>query len=106
MSNEWGILYHIGGRLRKDKGWSEKESDNPPDKFWEGEIENKLPNGFRTYTHRNGSQTMLDNTKMVSEKVRELGLYTMGVNLLVFGKIIEDGKESHLMKKVRKSENM
>jgi hypothetical protein len=30
----------------------------------------------------------------------------MGVNLLVFGKIIEDGNESHLMKKVRKSENM
>ena len=54
MSKEWGILYHIGGRLRKDKGWSEKES-NPPEKFWEGEIDNKLPNGFRTYTHRNGS---------------------------------------------------
>jgi hypothetical protein len=55
MSKEWGILYHHGGRLRKDKGWSEKESDNPPDKFWEGEIDNKLPNGFGTYTHRNGS---------------------------------------------------
>ncbi len=24
MSKEWGILYHHGGRLRKDKGWSEK----------------------------------------------------------------------------------
>ena len=33
----------------------EKESDNPPDKFWEGEIENKLPNGFGTHNHRNGS---------------------------------------------------
>ena len=55
MSKEWGILYHIGGNLRKDKGWSEKESDNPPDKFWEGEIENKLPNGFGTYTHPNGT---------------------------------------------------
>ena len=32
MSKEWGILYHHGGILRKDKGWS----DNPPDKFWEG----------------------------------------------------------------------
>ena len=52
MSKKWGILYHIGGRLRKDKGWSEKESDNP---FWEGEIENKLPNGFGTYTHTNGT---------------------------------------------------
>jgi len=51
MSKEWGILYHIGGNLRKDKGWSEKESDNPPDKFWEGEIDNKLPNGFGTYTY-------------------------------------------------------
>ena len=50
-----GVLYHIGGRLRDDKGWSEKESDNPPDKFWEGEIENKLPNGFGTYTHISGS---------------------------------------------------
>ena len=30
----------------------------------------------------------------------------MGVNLLVFGKMVEDGKESHLMKRVRKSENM
>ena len=46
MSKEWGILYHHGGRLRKDKGWSEKESHNPPDKFWEGEIVNKLSNGF------------------------------------------------------------
>ena len=48
MSKEWEILYHIGGRLRKDKDWSEKESHNPPDKFWEGEIVNKLPNGFGT----------------------------------------------------------
>ena len=52
MSKEWGILYHIGGGLRKDKGWSEKESDNP---FWEGEIENNLPNGFGTYTHTKGT---------------------------------------------------
>ena len=52
MSKKWGILYHIGGRLRKDKSWSEKESDNP---FWEGEIGNNLPNGFRTYTHTNGT---------------------------------------------------
>ena len=55
MSKDWGILYHHSGRLRKDNGWSEKESDNPPDKFWEGKIDNKLPNGFGTYTHRNGS---------------------------------------------------
>ena len=55
MSKEWGILYHIGGRLRKDKGQSEKESDNPPDKFQEGEIDSKLPNGFGTYTHTNGT---------------------------------------------------
>ena len=48
MSKDWGILYHRGGRLRKDNGWSENESDNPPDKFWEGEIDNKLPNGFGT----------------------------------------------------------
>ena len=55
MYKEWGILYHIGGRQRKDKGWSEKKSDNPPDKFWEGEIDNKLPNGFGTYQHTNGT---------------------------------------------------
>ena len=55
MSRKWGILYHIGGRLSKDKGWSEKESDNPPDKFWEGEIEINLPNGFGTHTHTNGT---------------------------------------------------
>ena len=55
MSKEWGILYHIGGNLRKDKGWSETESESPPDKFWEGEIDNKLPNGFGTYTHTNGT---------------------------------------------------
>jgi len=36
----------------------------------------------------------------------ELGLYSMERNLLVFGKIIEDGKESHLMKKVMELENM
>ena len=55
MSKKWGILYHIGGILRKDKGLSEKESDNPTDKFWEGEIENKLPNGFGSYTHTDGT---------------------------------------------------
>ena len=55
MSKNWGVLYHHGGRLRDDKGLSETESDNPPDNFWEGEIDNKLPNGFGTYTHRNGS---------------------------------------------------
>ena len=48
MSKKWGILYHIAGILHKDKGWSEKESHNPPDKIWEGEIVNKLPNGFGT----------------------------------------------------------
>ena len=35
MSKVWGILYHHGGRLNNDKGWSEKKSDNPLDKFWE-----------------------------------------------------------------------
>ena len=106
MSKTKGILYHHGGRLRKDKGWSEKESDNPPDKFWEGEIDNKLPNGFGTYTHTNGTTYVGYYRDGLREKVREFGLYTMKLILLLFGKIIEDGKESHLMKKVRKSENM
>ena len=55
MSKTKGILYHIGGRLRKDKGWSEKESDNPPDKFWEGEIEII-------------SQTVLEHTPILTEQ--------------------------------------
>ena len=97
MSKTKGILYHHGGRLNDDKGWSETESDNPPDKFWEGEIENKLPNGFGTYTLTNGT-TYVGQYK---DGLREgQGTWTS------IRKIIEDGKESHLMKKVRKSENM
>ena len=46
------FLCLIGGRLRKDKGWFEKELDNP---FWEGEIEINNPNGFGTCTHSNGT---------------------------------------------------
>ena len=105
MSNEWGILYHVGGRLRNDKGWSEKESDNPPDKFWEGDIDNKLPNGFGTYTHTNGT-TYVGQYKDGLREGQGIGFYSMERNLLVFGKIIEDGTERLLMKKVRKSENM
>ena len=105
MSKEQGILYHHGGRLRKDKGWSEKESANPPDKFWEGEIDNKLPNGFGTYTHTNGTTYVGYYRDGLRECKGTWALYDE-INLLVFGKIIEEGKESHLMKKVRKSENM
>ena len=105
MSKEWGILYHHGGRFRKDRGWSEKESDNPPDKFWEGEIDNKLPNGFGTYTHRNGSNYVGQYVDGLREGKGTWTLYD-GSKLLVFGKMVEDGKESHLMKRVRKSENM
>ena len=72
-----GILYHHGGRLNDDKGWSETESDNPPDKFWEGEIENKLPNGFGTFTHTNG--TTYFGQYVDGQKVKRLGLYSMGV---------------------------
>ena len=105
MSKEWGILYHIGGRLRKDKGWSETESDNPPDKFWEGDIENKLPNGFGTYTHTNGT-TYVGQYKDGLREGKGTWILYDGSKLLVFGKIIEDGTEHHLMKKVRKSGNM
>ena len=73
MSKEWGVLYHIGGRLRKDKGWSEKESDNPPDKFWEGEIVNKLPRNGSNYVGQykeglregQGTWTLYDGSKFV-----------------------------------------
>ena len=105
MSKKWGILYHIGGRLRKDKGWSEKESGNPPDKFWEGEIENKLPNGFGTYAHTNGTIYVGQYVDGLREGQGTWTLYD-GSRFVVFGKIIEDGKESHLMKKVRKSETI
>ena len=47
---------------------------------------------------------MVDNRKMVLEKVRGLGLYLMGVNFLENGKIIEDGTENQLIKKEMKSE--
>ena len=52
INGEFYII--LGGRLSKDKRWSEKEQDNPPS-FWEGEIENNLPNGFGIYTHTNGT---------------------------------------------------
>ena len=64
MSKTKGILYHHGGRLNDDKGWSETESDNPPDKFWEGEIDTNYPMGSE-HTHIETVQTMLDTTKMV-----------------------------------------
>ena len=41
--------------MNDDKGWSETESDNPPDKFWEGKIINNLPSGFGTHTHTSGT---------------------------------------------------
>ena len=105
MSKTKGILYHHGGRLNDDKGWSETESDNPPDKFWEGEIENKLPNDFGTYTYTNGTTYIGYYRDGLREGKGTWALYDE-INLLVFGKIIEEGKESHLMKKERKSENM
>ena len=86
----------------RQKGWSEKESDNP---FWEGEIENKLPNGFGTYTHTNG-------TTYVGQYVDGLregnGTWTLfdGSKFLENGKIIEDGTENQLIKKEMKSENL
>ena len=80
MSKEWGILYHIGGRLRKDKGWSETESDNPPEKFWEGDIENKLPNGFGTYTHTIVTTYVGQYKDGLREDQGGLGFYTIGVN--------------------------
>ena len=89
MSKEWGILYHLGGRLRKDKGWSKKKSDNPPDKFWEGEIDNKLPNGFGTYTHRNGSNYV----GQYKDGLKECnGAYTLFDGSKFFGKWKNNGR--------------
>ena len=64
MSKEWGILYHIGGRLNNDKGWSETESDNPPDKFWEVKLK-IISQTDLEHTPILTEQHMLDNTKMV-----------------------------------------
>ena len=64
MSKEWGILYHHGGRLRKDNGWSEKESDNPPDKFWKETVTTNFQM-VSVHIPTQTEQHMLDNTKMV-----------------------------------------
>ena len=96
MSKVWGILYHHGGRLRKDKGCSDMESDNPPDKFWEGEIDNKLSNGFGTNTHTNGT-TYVGQYKDVLREGR--GAWT----LFVWSKFVGIWKDNRRWK--RKSFN-
>ena len=67
MSKRTGILYYRGNEkelsersdwdeLSEDErkglgklGWFETESLYPPDRFWEGEIENGVPNGQGTF---------------------------------------------------------
>ena len=64
MSKEWGILYHIGGRLRKDKGWSEKNPTIHPISFWKVRLTTNYPM-VSEHIHILTEQYMLDNTKMV-----------------------------------------
>ena len=64
MSKEWGILYHHGGRLSKDKGWSEKNLTIHPISF--GKV--RLTTNYRMvsgHIHIPTEQHMLDTTEMV-----------------------------------------
>ena len=70
MSKTKGILYHIGGRLRKDKGWSEGQkyegkwkdgkkhgqgTETYPDgRKYEGEFKDGKQNGQGTYIYHDG----------------------------------------------------
>ena len=55
MSVAHGCLYHILPKVNDKRAWKVKESSNPPDSKYEGEIENGLPNGFGKYTKTDGS---------------------------------------------------
>ena len=50
MSDETGIRYHNG------RYWNEKESDQPPDRYWAGELKNGIPHGTGTYYVPNGAK--------------------------------------------------
>ena len=49
MTDEIGIRYHNG------RYWNEKESEQPPDRYWEGELKNGIPHGTGTYYVPNGA---------------------------------------------------
>ena len=50
MTDETGIRYHNG------RYWNEKESDQPPDRYWDGELKNGIPHGTGTYYVPNGAK--------------------------------------------------
>ena len=49
MTDEIGIRYHNG------RYWNEKESEQPPDRYWDGELKNGIPHGTGTYYVPNGA---------------------------------------------------
>ena len=49
MTDETGIRYHNG------RYWNEKESEQPPDRYWDGELKNGIPHGKGTYYVPNGA---------------------------------------------------
>ena len=73
MSKKWGILYHIGGRLRKEKGWSEKESDNP---FWEGNGTWTLFDGSKFFGKWKNNRRW--NGKSIDKEGNEIGKFVNG----------------------------
>lgn len=51
-----GVLYHIMPKVKDKKGWTDKESNNPPDCVYEGDIKNGMPHGKGIYTKTDGSK--------------------------------------------------
>ena len=67
MTDETGIRYHNG------RYWNEKESEQPPDRYWDGELKNGIPHGTGTYYVPNGMvQHMLEHIRMGKDTVKEL----------------------------------
>ena len=47
--SDWNELSHDERKQLGKLGWFETESLYPPDKYWDGEIENGVPHGYGTY---------------------------------------------------------
>ena len=64
MSKTKGILYHHGGRLNDDKGWSEKNRTIPQISFGKVRLKINYPM-VSGHIHIPTEQHMLDTTEMV-----------------------------------------
>ena len=65
MTDEIGIRYH------NRRYWNEKESEQPPDRYLDGELKNGIPLGTGTYYVPNGA-TYVEHIRMVKDTVKEL----------------------------------